>query len=176
MMAFKKFSDPMGAFIQKDGCERKPSLWITCKRLCEAYRDYATRIGTNVEGEVHHLHISKAERYGAARFDPNARSHATIPLDATPERLRSANRNRIMEYLNEKPFQGNYPNIVCFISDLRSREEECDDLEELTALAALSPKVNALAVWKNHKITCYFENPRAEKPLSMSSKLQAFFS
>ena len=78
-------------------------------------------------------------------------------------------------YLEDKPFQDVYPNIVCFCTDVRTRAGDCDDIGDLVATSQIPIQVSALAAWKSQEITCCFKNPYGKKLEWKSRRLKEFF-
>jgi len=122
--------------------------------------------------EVKNLHIPQKINESAKRLIPNSKVHDTPNGFDT-----SMHIERMLSSLEQK-FQNIYPNIVCFCPETSSEKltGNCDDLKGLIERHRISEKVSALAIWRQKRIECLFENPYGKKIKWESSELKRFFS
>jgi hypothetical protein len=85
------------------------------------------------------------------------------------------NTKKMKDYIEKKAFQNTYPNIVCFATDLRIGEGDCDDLFDLYNNFEIRKEVYTVAMWKYQKIQCLYNNPCEKKIQLKSAKLRKFF-
>jgi len=75
--------------------------------------------------------------------------------------------------------QPDFPNIVCFCPDPMSGK--CYDIENLLDDSVnpnheVAKEVSALALWRNKRILCLYENPHGKKLIIDSCRLRRFFN
>ncbi len=125
----------------------------------------------NLVIEIKHLNIPYKVEKKIKRFNPKEKSHPiSIAVNTT-----YLNMERMRSYLEEKPFQNIYPNIVCYCPNIMAGH--CYDLKNLIdkEQSQIPQEVSALAIWKHNEIKCCFENPSGLNINWKSIKIKNFF-
>lgn len=125
--------------------------------------------------EITHLDIPYKVEEGLPHIDPTDKK-TIVGKCYDISVYASAYTRNMKRYLDQKRFQESYPNIVCFCTHLFSGD--CRDLENLMNEKnyTITEKVSALAIWKDKRILCLFENSQGRQFEWKSGELQRFFN